>query len=170
MMAQNHAENARKVIDAACRDGDMVVLIVPRDVAMSLFATPAVQAESVQVDYTVREYQKRFEPRLGLNRLREMCAEGAFPDSRAADDSIVPGAYKLASGQWRITSEGIEARRREARALSLRLRRTRAESLAGIQVPGARGAAPPTAPPPASKSPRPREGHWRSHRPRSPLS
>jgi hypothetical protein len=96
------------------------VLVVSLDALRQLFS--ATESAPFRRDLTVAQYKAQVEPELSESRIRELCADGTFPDVEA-DNETVPGAYKDSRGDWRITPEGIAERQRQERARGVKMRR-----------------------------------------------
>lgn len=121
-------DNLQIIREAASGAGESVfVLIVPAARMPELFGASTQAQSRFEADLSVAEYREQVEPKLSDGRIREMCAEGVFPDTTTQDGEIVPGVYKDSKGEWRITREGIVARQRAERAEGLRKRVETAE-------------------------------------------
>lgn len=132
-------------------DDSILVLVLPAGRLRNLFAPPAAQGREFVRDLTVAQYRERFEPSLSESRIRELCAEGVFPDSAGEDGESVPGAYKDGKGEWRITLAGIVARQRHERSEGMRVR---AASLSARKRRKADATEPDSPPRPPAKRPR----------------
>lgn len=119
-------KNIEKIREIASGGDSVVVLIVPANSIGDIFRDSGPGDDGFTQDLGIPEYQARFESKLSLSRIREICAEGAFPDSVDESGETVPGAYKDSKGEWKITMAGIRARQRKEREAGLK-RRERAE-------------------------------------------
>lgn len=116
-------DNIQTIREAVSGAGDsLIVLIGPAARVRDLFGDSAPAQPTYAADLTVPQYREKFEPDLSDSRIRELCAAKAFPDTTAEDGQVVPGAYKDSAGNWRITQEGIVARRAYEREQGLRKR------------------------------------------------
>lgn len=170
IMFDQNSETIRQMLRE--RRDSVVVLVVPTDQLGSLFAEHADArpgaAEDFEDDLSVSDYKARFAENLSENRIRDLCREGAFPDV-TVDGKTVPGAYK-ACGEWRITMEGIRARRDAERERGLK-QRLADEASHGDDTDGgpafdAEDCEPRTGPTAESSGParttaRPEKGMWR---------
>ena len=125
--------------------GTVVVMILPAEAVGAMFGSrpeSRAGAPDPERDFTVAEYQRRYEPELSANRIREQCGEGYFPATVAEGGTEVPGAYLDSRGQWRITREGIaERQRRDRQAGVEKARKTGADpdEVVASAPPGAHG-------------------------------
>ena len=117
------AENLQTIREAVTAGGDsIVVLIVPPGNAGQLFGNPTTATPREERDLSIAQYKAQVEPDLSESRIRELCAEGVFPDTTDEAGEVVPGAYKDSAKEWRITREGIAARQKKEREEGLRRR------------------------------------------------
>ena len=110
--------------------GNVVVVILPAEAVGAVFGSrpeSRAGAPDPERDFTVAEYQRRYEPELSANRIREQCGEGYFPATIAEDGTEVPGAYLDSRRQWRITREGIAERQRRDRQAGMEQARGRGD-------------------------------------------
>jgi len=124
-MTTDNLQTIREAVSAA---GDsLLVLIVPAARMPELLGASTQAQPRFEADFSVAEYREQVEPKLSDGRIREMCAEGVFPDTPGENGELVPGVYKDSKGEWRITREGIVARQRHEREQGLRKRLEAAE-------------------------------------------
>lgn len=172
------SEDVLEAVRAALRDGESLVLVVVPSGRFRDLVPEALPDDSFSPDLSIEQYKAKHEPDLSLGRIRELCALGAFPDTRDEAGVITPGAYKTTGGEWRITLSGIIERQRQERLDGLRRRDREAErrkarrqaedgedsdSGANEQPPpdeaGCREPRPPAGD--ADSVPRPRKGKWK---------
>lgn len=121
------SDDVLKALRVTLGDGEpLVLVVVPPDRLNQLI--PEIPFDSgFAPDLSVDGYQTKYEPDLSLGRIRELCALGAFPDTVDDLGEIIPGVYKTASGEWRITPPGILARQRQERSDGMQRRNRDAE-------------------------------------------
>ena len=118
-----------KTIQAAVAGADdsVLVMVIPTSRINDVFGGSEPIGDPYTPDLKIAEYKAQFEPELSLSRIRELCAEGAFPDSENESGEVVPGAYKNSKDEWQITMAGIVARQRREREEGLKRRKREEE-------------------------------------------
>jgi hypothetical protein len=107
--------------------GEALVFVVVPQGAPGTSVAESSSPTSFAPDLSIEDYRARHEPDLSLSRIRELCVAGAFPDTTDGQDTVTPGAYKNAKGEWRITQAGIVERQRQERLDGMRRRDREAE-------------------------------------------
>lgn len=176
-MPYNLSDDALAALRAVFGGEALVFVVVPQ-VAPGNPVTESSSTTRFAPDLSIEEYKARHEPDLSVSRIRELCSEGAFPDTTDEDHAVTPGAYKNAKGEWRITLAGIVERQRQERIDGMRRRDREAEERrarreaedAAVRSSGAGEGGPPAktespAPPPPTEAARsvdrPRKGSWK---------